>query len=89
MWSATTTSPALSLVTVFANGIPVVRQFKDIWNLHTWFYIFIIPLPHPAPFLPLQGIPKVLVNGFPISRFGDELDCFATVSIGSLTVLSG
>jgi len=65
---------------VFANGVAVHRQ-SDHWVNHTCVTT------HDGV---LQtGSSSVFVNGLPVARIGDPIDCGSTVAEGSSTVFAG
>lgn len=67
---------------VFADGIAVVRAGIDPWAMHT----NIISV-HPG--VGVAGSPTVFVNGAPLMRMSDPINCGSVAVMGSSTVFAG
>ena len=67
---------------VFADGIQVVRAGMDLWAMHTNMISV-----HPGT--GIMGSTTVFVNGAPMMRLTDPLDCGSTAAMGSPTVFCG
>lgn len=66
---------------VFINGLGAHRQ-TDTWPPHA------VPLCIPHPGSTKQGSPTVFVNGLPLARVGDPIDCGSFCAEGSLNVFA-
>jgi uncharacterized Zn-binding protein involved in type VI secretion len=69
-------------LTVFVEGVPLVRASIDTWAPHTDTISV-----HPG--MGVGGSQTVFCEGMPVMRLGDPIDCGSVVAMGSSTVFIG